>query len=97
MAEAHDLIQNLKAASLQKEKEMETKILEMKMQQDKDLFQLNQENYILQTRVLYLVISFPCSIFLKKQLLIQFTKNSIYYIFHFSSDKIKLGIMASHG
>ncbi|XP_028578729.2 centrosomal protein of 162 kDa isoform X2 [Podarcis muralis] len=51
LAEAHDLIQNLKAASLQKEKEMETRILEMKMQQDKDLFQLNQENYILQTRL----------------------------------------------
>nr|XP_034965346.1 centrosomal protein of 162 kDa isoform X1 [Zootoca vivipara] len=51
LAAAHDLIQNLKAASLQKEKEMETKILEMKMQQDKDLFQLNQENYILQTQL----------------------------------------------
>ncbi|XP_062980971.1 centrosomal protein of 162 kDa [Elgaria multicarinata webbii] len=48
---AHDLIQHLKASSLQKEKEMETKILEMKMQQDKDLFQLNQKNYVLQTQL----------------------------------------------
>ncbi|XP_061479242.1 centrosomal protein of 162 kDa [Rhineura floridana] len=51
LAAAHDLIQNLKATCLQKEKELETKILEMKMQQDEDLFQLNQENYVLQTQL----------------------------------------------
>lgn len=50
-AAAHDLTQQLKATSLQKEKEMETKILEMKMQQDKELFQLNQENYVLRTQL----------------------------------------------
>lgn len=58
-AAAHGLTQQLKAASLQKEKEMETKILEMKMQQDKELFQLNQENYVLRTQVLN---PFHCSI-----------------------------------
>ncbi|KAJ6665778.1 hypothetical protein lerEdw1_001250 [Lerista edwardsae] len=50
-AAAHGLTQQLKATSLQKEKEMETKILEMKMQQDKELFQLNQENYVLRTQL----------------------------------------------
>ncbi|XP_066468584.1 centrosomal protein of 162 kDa [Tiliqua scincoides] len=50
-ATAHDLTLQLKATSLQKEKEMETKILEMKMQQDKELFQLNQENYVLRTQL----------------------------------------------
>uniref|UniRef100_A0A8D2JBT7 Centrosomal protein of 162 kDa n=1 Tax=Varanus komodoensis TaxID=61221 RepID=A0A8D2JBT7_VARKO len=48
---ANDLVQHLKATSLQKEKEMETKILEMKMQQNKELFQLNQENYALRTQL----------------------------------------------
>uniref|UniRef100_A0A6J0TJH8 Centrosomal protein of 162 kDa n=1 Tax=Pogona vitticeps TaxID=103695 RepID=A0A6J0TJH8_9SAUR len=51
LAAAHDLIQHLKVTHLQKEKEMETKIMEMKMQQDKTLFQLNQEKYVLQTQL----------------------------------------------
>uniref|UniRef100_A0A8D0DVS9 Centrosomal protein of 162 kDa n=1 Tax=Salvator merianae TaxID=96440 RepID=A0A8D0DVS9_SALMN len=51
LAEAHDTIQHLKIMSLQKEKETETKILEMKVQQDNALFQLNQENYVLQTQL----------------------------------------------
>ncbi|XP_008163743.3 centrosomal protein of 162 kDa isoform X4 [Chrysemys picta bellii] len=48
---AHDLIQQLKDSFSQKEKEMENKMVEMKMQHDKELFQQSQENYVLQTKV----------------------------------------------
>ncbi|XP_039388317.1 centrosomal protein of 162 kDa isoform X4 [Mauremys reevesii] len=48
---AHDLIQQLKDSFSQKEKEMENKMVEMKMQHDKELFRLSQENYVLQTKV----------------------------------------------
>ncbi|XP_060092626.1 centrosomal protein of 162 kDa isoform X1 [Heteronotia binoei] len=51
LAVAHDLIHHLKATSLQKEKEMEAKIMEMKMQHERDFFQLNQEKYVLQTQL----------------------------------------------
>ncbi|XP_015283449.1 PREDICTED: LOW QUALITY PROTEIN: centrosomal protein of 162 kDa [Gekko japonicus] len=51
LAVAHDLIHHLKAASLQKEKEMEAKIMEMKMLHERDFFQLNQEKYVLQTQL----------------------------------------------
>ncbi|XP_050806039.1 centrosomal protein of 162 kDa isoform X3 [Gopherus flavomarginatus] len=37
--------------SQNKEKEMENKMVEMKMQHDKELFRLSQENYVLQTKV----------------------------------------------
>ncbi|XP_043366551.1 centrosomal protein of 162 kDa isoform X8 [Dermochelys coriacea] len=48
---AHDLIQQLKDSFSQKEKEMENKVVEMKMQHDKELLRLSQENYVLQTKV----------------------------------------------
>ncbi|XP_070589253.1 centrosomal protein of 162 kDa isoform X2 [Erythrolamprus reginae] len=48
---ANNLIEHLKTTSLQREKEMEAKILERKMQQDKELSQLSQENYVLQTQL----------------------------------------------
>ncbi|XP_043398548.1 centrosomal protein of 162 kDa isoform X8 [Chelonia mydas] len=48
---AQDLIQQLKDSFSQKEKEMENKVVEMKMQHDKELLQLSQENYVLQTKV----------------------------------------------
>ncbi|XP_015680701.1 centrosomal protein of 162 kDa [Protobothrops mucrosquamatus] len=48
---ANTLIERLKATSLQTEKEMEAKILERKVQQDKELSQLSQENYVLQTQL----------------------------------------------
>nr|XP_032639313.1 centrosomal protein of 162 kDa-like isoform X2 [Chelonoidis abingdonii] len=48
---AHDLIQQLKDSFAQKQKEMENKMVEMKMQHDKELFQLSQENYVLRTKV----------------------------------------------
>lgn len=48
---SHDLIQHLKTTSLQKEKEMEVKILEKEMHHDKELFRLT--NYILHTLILY--------------------------------------------
>ncbi|ETE71491.1 Protein QN1-like protein, partial [Ophiophagus hannah] len=48
---ANTLIERLKATSLQREKEMEAKILERKVQQDKELSQLSQENYVLQTQL----------------------------------------------
>ncbi|XP_019352401.1 centrosomal protein of 162 kDa isoform X1 [Alligator mississippiensis] len=48
---AHDVIQHLKDVVSQKEKEMENKMVEMKMQSDKELSQLSQENYELQTKL----------------------------------------------
>uniref|UniRef100_A0A7M4G221 Centrosomal protein of 162 kDa n=1 Tax=Crocodylus porosus TaxID=8502 RepID=A0A7M4G221_CROPO len=48
---AHDVIQHLKDVVSQKEKEMENKVVEMKMQSDKELSQLSQENYVLQTKL----------------------------------------------
>lgn len=48
---AHDLTQQLKAMFLQKEKEMEAKLLEMKLQHDKELSRQNQENYVLRTQL----------------------------------------------
>ncbi|XP_054834612.1 centrosomal protein of 162 kDa isoform X3 [Eublepharis macularius] len=51
LAVAHDLIHHLKTTSLQKEKEMEAKITEMKMQHERDFFQLNQEKYVLRTQL----------------------------------------------
>ncbi|KAM3855938.1 centrosomal protein of 162 kDa isoform 2-T2 [Vipera latastei] len=51
LSAANTLIERLKATSLQTEKEMEAKILERKVQQDKELSQLSQENYVLQTQL----------------------------------------------
>ncbi|XP_032071786.1 centrosomal protein of 162 kDa isoform X1 [Thamnophis elegans] len=51
LAVANTVIERLKTSSLQREKEMEAKILEMKVQQDKELSQLSQENYVLQTQL----------------------------------------------
>lgn len=51
LSAANSLIERLKATSLQTEKEMEAKMLERKVQQDKELSQLSQENYVLQTQV----------------------------------------------
>ncbi|XP_058031640.1 centrosomal protein of 162 kDa isoform X2 [Ahaetulla prasina] len=48
---ANTLIEHLKTTSLEREKEMEAKFLERKMQQDKELSQLSQENYVLQTQL----------------------------------------------
>ncbi|KFP99884.1 hypothetical protein N329_04449, partial [Haliaeetus albicilla] len=48
---AHDLIQQLTSTVSQKEKEIETKILELKTQHEKELFQLGQENYVLQSKL----------------------------------------------
>ncbi|KAM4679563.1 centrosomal protein of 162 kDa isoform 5-T9 [Amazona ochrocephala] len=48
---ARDLIQQLTSTVSQKEKEMETKIVELKTQHEKELAQLGQENYVLQTKL----------------------------------------------
>uniref|UniRef100_A0A670YK95 Centrosomal protein of 162 kDa n=1 Tax=Pseudonaja textilis TaxID=8673 RepID=A0A670YK95_PSETE len=48
---ANTLIERLKSTSLQREKEMEAMILERKVQQDKELSHLSQENYVLQTQL----------------------------------------------
>ncbi|XP_026520935.1 centrosomal protein of 162 kDa [Notechis scutatus] len=48
---ANTLIERLKSTSLQREKKMEAKILERKVQQDKELSHLRQENYVLQTQL----------------------------------------------
>ncbi|XP_035177776.1 centrosomal protein of 162 kDa isoform X1 [Oxyura jamaicensis] len=48
---ARDLIQQLTSTVSQKEKEMETKILELKTQHEKELSQWGQENYVLQSKL----------------------------------------------
>ncbi|NXF75459.1 CE162 protein, partial [Sclerurus mexicanus] len=48
---ARDLIQQLSSKVSQKEKEMETKIVELKTQHEKELSRLGQENYILQSKL----------------------------------------------
>lgn len=54
---ARDLIQQLTSTVSQKEKEMETKIVELKTQHEKELSRLGQENYVLQSKVLYRLVS----------------------------------------
>lgn len=54
---ARDLVQQLTSTILQKEKEMETKITELKTQHEKELSRLGQENYVLQSKVLYRLVS----------------------------------------
>ncbi|NXP56355.1 CE162 protein, partial [Heliornis fulica] len=48
---AHDLIQQLTSTVSQKEKELDTKIVELKAQHDKELSRLGQENYVLQSKL----------------------------------------------
>ncbi|XP_038033226.1 centrosomal protein of 162 kDa isoform X2 [Anas platyrhynchos] len=48
---ARDLIQQLTSTVSQKEKEMETKILELKTRHEKELSQWGQENYVLQSKL----------------------------------------------
>ncbi|NXO51438.1 CE162 protein, partial [Aramus guarauna] len=48
---ARDLVQQLTSTVLQKEKEMETKIVELKTQHEKELSRLGQENYVLQSKL----------------------------------------------
>ncbi|KFP98383.1 hypothetical protein N330_03458, partial [Leptosomus discolor] len=48
---ARDLIQQLTSTVSQKEKEIETKIVELKTQHEKELSRLGQENYVLQSKL----------------------------------------------
>uniref|UniRef100_A0A669QGT6 Centrosomal protein of 162 kDa n=1 Tax=Phasianus colchicus TaxID=9054 RepID=A0A669QGT6_PHACC len=48
---ARDLIQQLTSTVSEKEKEMETKIVELKTHYEKELSQLGQENYVLQSKL----------------------------------------------
>ncbi|NXQ87940.1 CE162 protein, partial [Nyctibius grandis] len=48
---ARDLIQQLTSTVSQKEKEIETKIAELKTQHEKELSRLGQENYVLQSKL----------------------------------------------
>uniref|UniRef100_A0A8C0EMR1 Centrosomal protein of 162 kDa n=1 Tax=Bubo bubo TaxID=30461 RepID=A0A8C0EMR1_BUBBB len=48
---ARDLIQQLTSTVSQKEKEIETKIIELKTQHEKELSRLGQENYVLQSKL----------------------------------------------
>ncbi|NXG54431.1 CE162 protein, partial [Hemiprocne comata] len=48
---ARDLIQQLSSRVSQKEEEMETKIVELKTQHEKELSRLGQENYVLQSKL----------------------------------------------
>ncbi|CAN8204544.1 unnamed protein product [Coccothraustes coccothraustes] len=48
---ARDLIQQLASKLSQKEKEMEAKVVELKTQHEKELSQLGQENYVLQSKL----------------------------------------------
>ncbi|KAM9383605.1 centrosomal protein of 162 kDa [Phaethornis superciliosus] len=51
LSAARDLIHQLTSMVSEKEKEMETKIEELKTQHDKELSRLGQENYVLQTKL----------------------------------------------
>ncbi|KAL2792267.1 centrosomal protein of 162 kDa isoform b [Daubentonia madagascariensis] len=48
---AQALIEQIKVTFSEKEKELENKLEELKRQQEKELFKLNQDNYILQTKL----------------------------------------------
>ncbi|XP_016811432.2 centrosomal protein of 162 kDa isoform X2 [Pan paniscus] len=48
---AQALIEQIKATFSEKEKELENKLEELKKQQEKELFKLNQDNYILQAKL----------------------------------------------
>ncbi|NXW00756.1 CE162 protein, partial [Fregetta grallaria] len=48
---AHNLIQQLTSTVSQKEKEIETKTVELKTQHEKELSRLGQENYVLQSKL----------------------------------------------
>lgn len=48
---AQALIEQIKITFSEKERELENKMEELKRQQEKELFKLNQENYILQTKL----------------------------------------------
>lgn len=54
---ARDLVQQLSSKLSQKEKEMEAKAVELKTQHEKELSRLGQENYVLQSKVLYQLVS----------------------------------------
>lgn len=57
LSSARDVIQQLTSTVSEKEKEMETKIAELKTRYEKELSQLGQENYVLQSKVLYHFVS----------------------------------------
>ncbi|XP_045862638.1 centrosomal protein of 162 kDa isoform X2 [Meles meles] len=48
---AQALIEQIKVTFSEKERELESKMEELKRQQEKELFKLNQDNYILQTKL----------------------------------------------
>lgn len=49
---AQAVIEQIKVTFSEKERELENKMEELKRQQEKELFKLSQDNYILQTKVL---------------------------------------------
>lgn len=49
---AQALIEQIKVTFSEKERELEDKMEELKRQQEKELFKLSQDNYILQAKVL---------------------------------------------
>ncbi|KFZ53688.1 hypothetical protein N321_11671, partial [Antrostomus carolinensis] len=51
LSRARDLIQHLTSTVSQKEKEIETKMVELKTQHEKELSRLGQENYVLQSKL----------------------------------------------
>lgn len=55
---AQTLIEQIKVTFSEKEKELENKMEELKRQQEKELFKLNQDNYILQAKVLGMMSHF---------------------------------------
>lgn len=57
LSSARGVIQQLTSTVSEKEKEMETKIAELKTRYEKELSQLGQENYVLQSKVLYHFVS----------------------------------------
>ncbi|XP_061845435.1 centrosomal protein of 162 kDa isoform X2 [Colius striatus] len=51
LSRARDLIRQLTSTAAEKEKETETKIIELKTQHEKELSRLSQENFVLQSKV----------------------------------------------
>lgn len=66
---AQALIEQIKVTFSEKERELENKVEELKRQQEKELFRLNQDNYILQAKVLD-TLSYFSFYLIKKELVL---------------------------
>lgn len=75
---AQALIEQIKATFSEKERELENKMEELKRQQEKELFKLSQDNYILQAKVLD-ILSYFSFLLIKKELVLPAKCIVIFY------------------